>query len=445
MAYKTERNAILSKSKIYYFRGDIMISYWSLSNGARLVVEEIPHVRSAAIGIYIGVGSRHEPDGMKGASHFIEHMLFKGTEGLSARDIAEKFEGIGGQLNAFTSKEYTCVYARILDENIDLASDMMFDMVFNSCFYTRDFETEKGVVVEEINMTEDAPDDLIHDRFARRLWLDHPMGSPILGTLETVKGFSRDDVYGFYQSAYIPSNMIISVAGNVQASAIRDLMENLLSEQSSEKVDFPRINPHDYTGFLDLMEKDTEQVQICVGVQGISYKDEGRYAMNVMNSILGGGMSSRLFQKMREELGLAYSIYSYPSNYSDTGAYSIYIGTGQNKIDQCFEALQNQIQALVDRGITEEELDRTRRLIKSSMYLGLESVMNRMSRLGKAIIMYDKIISPEQAIERVMQVQPEQIQDLAIRLLGDQAISVAAIGPAGVMQEVEKQYQRIWG
>jgi predicted Zn-dependent peptidase len=160
----------------------MMISYWSLSNGARLVVEEIPHVRSAAIGIYIGVGSRHEPEEMKGASHFIEHMLFKGTDDLTARDIAEKFEGIGGQLNAYTSKEYTCVYARILDENVKLAAQIMFDMVFNSRFYPRDFETEKGVVVEEINMNEDSPDDLIHDRFARRLWMDHPMGSPIPGT-----------------------------------------------------------------------------------------------------------------------------------------------------------------------------------------------------------------------------------------------------------------------
>ena len=422
-----------------------MISYWSLSNGAKLVVEEIPHVRSAAIGIYIGVGSRHEPAGMKGASHFIEHMLFKGTEDLTARDIAERFEGIGGQLNAFTSKEYTCVYARTLDENINMAAEIMFDMVFNSRFHSRDFETEKGVVVEEINMNEDAPDDLIHDRFARRLWLDHPMGSPILGTLETVTGFNRDDVYGFYQASYIPSNMVISVAGNVQASAIKDLIEKLLSEQSVAELDFPCSNPNEYTGFLDLMEKDTEQVQICVGVQGLSYHDDQRYAMNVMNSILGGGMSSRLFQKLREELGLAYSIYSYPSNYSDTGSYSIFLVTGLNKIDQRFESLHQQIHSLLNQGISEGELDRTRSLIKSSMYLGLESVMNRMSRLGKAIIMYDKIISPEEAIERVMQVEPEQIQDLAIKLLGDQGISVAAIGPAGVMQEVEKQYQILWG
>jgi predicted Zn-dependent peptidase len=349
----------------------MMISYWSLSNGARLVVEEIPHVRSAAIGIYIGVGSRHEPEEMKGASHFIEHMLFKGTDDLTARDIAEKFEGIGGQLNAYTSKEYTCVYARILDENVKLAAQIMFDMVFNSRFYPRDFETEKGVVVEEINMNEDSPDDLIHDRFARRLWMDHPMGSPILGNLETVTAFNRDDVYGFYKSSYVPSNMVISVAGNVQAPAVKDMVEELMKEQSAGELHFPSHGHHEYTGFLDLMEKDTEQVQICVGVQGISYHDNRRYALNVMNSILGGGMSSRLFQSLREELGLAYSVYSYPSNYSDTGSYSIYIGTGQNKVKQCFEALENQLQALVSQGISEEELDRTRRLIKSSMFQSL--------------------------------------------------------------------------
>ncbi|KUG03332.1 peptidase, m16 family [hydrocarbon metagenome] len=421
-----------------------MIKYWRLSNGARLVVEEIPHVRSAAIGVYIGIGSRHEPDGMKGASHFIEHMLFKGTERLSAREIAENFEGIGGQLNAFTSKEYTCVYARTLDENISMAADIIFDMVFNSKFQFRDFETEKGVVVEEINMNEDAPDDLIHDRFARRLWFDHPMGSPILGTLDTVSSFVRDEVYGFYKSAYVPSNMVISLAGNVNALELKDKIEELLEQQENSEVDFLYTNHQDYKNFLDLMEKDTEQVQICVGVQGISYNDQSRYALNVMNSIFGGGMSSRLFQKLREELGLAYSIYSYPSNYSDTGAYSIYIGTGQNKIAQCFEALQSQTEDMVTHGITGEELERTQRLMKSSMYLGLESVMNRMSRLGKSVIMYDAIISPEEAIDRVLQVTEEQIKDRAVQLLGNQPISVAAIGPADVMREVENQYNKLW-
>ncbi len=422
-----------------------MINYWKLNNGARLVVEEIPHIRSAAIGIYIEVGSRHEPEGMKGASHFIEHMLFKGTEHLSARDIAEKFEVIGGQLNAFTSKEYTCLYARILDENLFEAADILFDMLFDSKFYLRDFETEKGVIVEEINMNEDAPDDLIHDRFARCLWLDHPMGSPILGTLATVSGFSRDDVYAFYKSAYVPSNLVISVAGNVNAIEVKDQIEKHLEHQANLEVDFPSTNPNQYHSFIDLLEKDTEQVQICVGVQGLSYNDENRYILNVMNSIFGGGMSSRLFQKIREELGLAYSIYSYPSNYSDTGAYSIYIGTGKNKIGQCFEALQSQTEYLVTQGITSEELERTQRLIKSSMYLGLESVMNRMSRLGKSVIMYDKIVSPEEAIDRVMQVNEQQIKDLAVKLLGSQPISAAAIGPADVLGEVEKQYKNLWG
>ncbi len=421
-----------------------MINYWKLNNGARLVVEEIPHVRSAAIGIYIGVGSRHEPEGIKGASHFIEHMLFKGTDRLSARDIAEKFEGIGGQLNAFTSKEYTCVYARTLDENIFMATDIMFDMVFNSKFHFRDFETEKGVVVEEINMNEDAPDDLIHDRFARRLWFDHPMGSPILGTLDTVSGFGRDQVYGFYKAAYVPSNMVISVAGNVKAVEIKEKIEQHLDQQESSKVEFPYTKLNDYQGFMDLMEKDTEQVQICVGVNGISYHDPKRYSLTVMNSIFGGGMSSRLFQKLREELGLAYSIYSYPSNYSDTGSYSIYIGTGQNKIAQCFEALQSQTEYMVTNGITTEELERTQQLIKSSMYLGLENVMNRMSRLGKSVIMYDQTVSPEEAIDRVMQVNEQQVKDLAIQMLGNQPISVAAIGPTEVMSEVEKQYTNLW-
>jgi len=422
-----------------------MINYWKLNNDARLVVEEIPHIRSAAIGIYIRLGSRHEPEGMKGSSHFIEHMLFKGTDRRSARDIAEKFEEIGGQLNAFTSKEYTCLYARTLDENIIMAADILFDMLFDSKYAPRDFETEKGVIMEEINMNEDAPDDLIHNLFARRIWFKHPMGSPILGTIASVSNFNRDDVYRFYKSSYIPANMVISVAGNVNSTEIKERIEKHLADQKNADTDFQYTRANSYEGFIDLMEKDTEQVQICVGVPGISYHDEARDKQNVMNSIFGGGMSSRLFQKLREELGLVYSIYSYPANYSDTGLYSIYIGTGANNISKCLEALHGEIDCLISHGIKTEEMERTQKLIKSSMYLGLESVMNRMSRLGKSIMMYDKTVSPEDLIKRVFQVREEQVQEFAASLLGKQAISIAAIGPAEVLTEVEKEYKKWWG
>lgn len=418
-----------------------MIEHMKLNNQAALVIEEIPYVRSAAVGIFIKVGSRHEPEGMKGASHFIEHMLFKGTPRRTAREIAEEFEGIGGQLNAFTSKEYTCVYARTLDESILTAIDILFDMLLESSFSPRDFETEKGVVVEEINMYEDTPDDLIHDVFAQCLWSRHPMGSPILGTLDSVTGFDRDSVYSFYKQYYVPANMIISVAGNVNKQEIMNRVMPHLENHPASPGNGTGAHPFGYEASLNLIEKDTEQIQICLGVPGISYHDDSRYAQNVLNSIWGGGMSSRLFQKLREELGLAYSVYSSPSNYSDTGSFSIYIGTGPGKIRSCFQALKNEFNDFAAKGIQPEEKERTQKLIKASMYLGLESVMNRMSRLGKSVLMYDRVIHPDDVMQKVFAVSETGVHDLFCDLFTRNAISIAAIGPGRVLSEISKEYE----
>jgi len=422
-----------------------VIDCWTLSNRARLVVEEIPYVKSAAIGVYIKIGSRHEPENIAGASHFIEHMLFKGTEKRSAREIAESFEKIGGQLNAFTSKEFTCVYARTLDENIYEAVDIIFDMLFKSKFSLREFATEKEVIMEEINMYEDTPDDLIHDLFARKLWCTHPIGSPILGTLETVSGFEQEEIFSFYKAKYTPQNMVISIAGNVDRIKIRDLVESYLQEEANQKEDYYPEKSIDYYPFINLVEKDTEQEQICLGVPGISYNDPDRYTMKVMDSILGGGMSSRLFQTIREELGLAYSVYSYPTNYSDTGSYSIYVGTGHNKVASFFEALFKEIEKFVQKGVSDEELLRSKHLIKSNIYLSMEGVMNRMNRWGKSILMYDEITPVEKIIDRILAVDRDMVRNLAANLLEEQSFSLAAIGPAGVLTEIEQEYKRWWG
>lgn len=418
-----------------------MIEYMKLNNQAALVIEEIPYVRSAAVGIFIKVGSRHEPEEMKGASHFIEHMLFKGTPRRTAREIAEEFEAIGGQLNAFTSKEYTCVYARTLDESILTAVDILFDMLLASSFAPRDFETEKGVVVEEINMYEDTPDDLIHDVFAQCLWNKHPMGSPILGTLESVNGFDRDSVYHFYKQYYVPANMVISVAGNVNKQEIINRVMAHFENYPAFPVDSSGGHPFGYQASLNLIEKDTEQIQICLGVPGISYHDDSRYAQNVLNSIWGGGMSSRLFQKLREEMGLAYSVYSSPASYSDTGSFSIYIGTGPGKICSCFQALKKEFNRFADQGIQSQEKERTQNLIKASMYLGLESVMNRMSRLGKSVLMYDRVINPEDVIKKVYAVTESAVHDLFCDLFTRNSISIAAIGPGRVLSEISREYE----
>ncbi len=421
-----------------------MINCWNLESKAKLVVEEIPYLKSAAIGVYIRVGSRNENTDIAGASHFIEHMLFKGTQKRSAREIAESFESIGGQLNAFTSKEYTCVYARTLDENIYMAIDILFDMLFNSQFRVRDVTTEKEVVIEEINMYEDTPDDLIHDVFARSLWEGHPMGSPILGTLESVSSFSSQDIYDFYKSRYIPANMVISVAGNVESSKIKDTIEKYLDNHGRGESECGNFEPSANKTFIKLLDKKTEQVQICLGVPGISYHDPHRYTQNVMNSILGGGMSSRLFQTIREEHGLAYSIYSYPSNYSDTGSYSIHIGTGAAKISKFFEVLYIELNKFINEGVSQEEVLRTQQLIKASMYMSLESVMNRMSRMGKSLLMYDKILPIEKVIDKVLAIDSEMVMEFSSGILKNELFSLAAIGSGEVLSVVENEYRKWW-
>ncbi|PKM76370.1 MAG: peptidase M16 [Firmicutes bacterium HGW-Firmicutes-15] len=422
-----------------------MIDSWSLSNGAKLVVEDIPYLKSAAIGVYIRVGSRNEILSLAGASHFIEHMLFKGTAKRTAREIAESFESIGGQLNAFTSKEHTCVYARTLDEDIYTAMEIVFDMLFCSKMAEKDFDTERNVVIEEINMYEDTPDELIHDVFARKFWEGHPMGFSILGTMDTISNMNRDELFQFYKKYYVPANMVISVAGNVENAKIREFIERTLESQKADLPVFVQEKPLEGTGFINLQPKEVEQMQICLGVPGISYHDEDRYTQNVMNSILGGGMSSRLFQKLREELGLAYSVYSYPSSYSDTGLYSIYIGTGPDKVGQFCAALYEQIDNFIKHGVKAEEITRTQKLMKSSISLGLESVMNRMTRLAKSMLMYGEIVSPEEVIERVYAVKPDMIQEMAHHIFKPELFSLAAIGDKEVLPIVEQEFQKWWG
>ncbi len=422
-----------------------MINCWSLSSGGKLVVEEIPYLKSAAIGVYIKVGSRNESPDIAGASHFVEHMLFKGTEKRTAREIAETFEGMGGQLNAFTSKEYTGIYARTLDEDIYQAIEIVFDMLFHSHFNEKDFNTEREVVIEEINMYEDAPDELIHDVYAQKFFAGHPLGFPILGTLETITNMQRDVLFNYYRQHYLPANMVFAVAGNVDENKIREAIEKQTAQLIGKVVESILQIPEPTTSFINLLPKEVEQVQICLGVPGISYHSSDRYTQNVMNSILGGGMSSRLFQSLREERGLAYSVYSYSSSYVDAGLYTIYIGTGPGKVAQFYEALYEQLQEFVDKGVSSEEITRTQKLMKSSIFLGLESVMNRMTRIAKSLLMYDEIVAPEEVIERIYGVTADMVNDFARQMLKPESFSMAAIGDKQVLQSVEQEYLKWWG
>ncbi|MEA4925377.1 MAG: pitrilysin family protein [Syntrophomonadaceae bacterium] len=422
-----------------------MINNWNLNNGAKLVIEDIPYVKSAAVGVYIKIGSRYETSSLAGASHFLEHMLFKGTPRRSARDIAETMEGMGGQLNAYTGKEYTCVYARALDEDIYAAMEIVFDMLLHSTMEPKEFDTERSVIMEEINMYEDTPDELIHDIFARKFWDGDPMGNSILGTAESITGMNRDELYRYYKKYYVPANFIVAVAGNVDTARIKDFVEAKLNECEPAASLTPLEQPAKSQPFVNLVAKDVEQIQISLGVPGLSYRDENRYTQNVMNSILGGGMSSRLFQKLREELGLAYSVYTYPASYSDTGLFSFYIGTSASRVPMFCAALSEQLQLFVDKGVSREEINRTQKLMKSSISLGLESVMNRMTRLGKSILMYDQVVPPEEIIARVYAVEPDMVQQMAQNLFKPELFSIAAIGSDDALPIIENQFNKWWG
>ncbi len=424
-----------------------MITFSRLDEGARLVIEEIPYLRSAAVGVYIQVGSRDESSGLEGCSHFVEHMLFKGTSKRNAREIAEDFESIGGQVNAFTSKEYTGVYVRTLDEDIYSGMDMIFDMLFDSQMVDKEYGTEREVIKEEIGMYEDTPDELIHDVFAGSMWGSQRMGHSILGTIDSLNQLKRSQLFDFYKDYYNPRNMVIAVAGNVKSEKVIEAVQHRLSDYcAGGGCTAATASPATQSGqrFVSTVPKEIEQVQICVGVPSINYHSEDRYTQNVFNTLLGGGMSSRLFQSLREEKGLAYSVYSAPSSYSDTGIFAINIGTGQSKIGEFFDCLHSELDKITSDGVNIIEVDRAKKQIKSSVLLGLESVMNRMTRLAKAVLMYDRVVTVDEVIEKVEAVDVEMINKLAGGLFKTGGLSMAAIGDKKVLPVVEQEFSRWW-
>lgn len=401
-----------------------------LSNGVRIITEEIEHVRSAAIGIWVGAGSRDESEGFEGISHFIEHMFFKGTEHRSARALAESLEAVGGQLNAFTTKEYTCYYAKTLDEDLDLAIDVLSDMFFCSLFDEKEIEKEKNVVIEEIKMYEDSPDELIHDVFSEYVWNDHPLGKPILGTEESIRALSREKIMQFLTQHYAPDNVVISVAGRINHD---DVVAKLSAQFGTFARGGRRVLEETPVGhtIAHYQKKDTEQMHILMGVPGLGQDDEDIYAMHIFNNILGGGLSSRLFQEIREQRGLAYSVYSYHATYVDTGLFAVYAGTSPKNTQEVIVCILEELLEMKEKGITAEELNRTKAQIKGSLYLGLEAVSSRMSRLGKTELTYNRVLSPEEVVEKLEKVTLEDIIRLIGRLWQKEKISIMTLGPAG--------------
>jgi predicted Zn-dependent peptidase len=401
-----------------------------LPNGIRLVTERIPHVRSVAVGVWVDTGSRHEPLPLAGASHFIEHLVFKGTETRSAEEIAKAVDSVGGQMDAFTTKEHTCFYVTVLDQHLPLAADLLSDILLHPRFAADDIEREKTVVLQEFRMVEDTPDDLIHDLFAERLWAGHPLGRPILGEKEIITGLGRDRLLTHFGTEYCPGRITIAAAGRLEHGALVDLL-------GKRFLDFTRACPERDGGpptvrpGLELIEKPLEQVHFVLGGPGLQQDSPERYVLYLLNTIVGGSMSSRLFQEVRERQGLVYSIYSGNAAFRDCGLYYIYAGTEPAHFATVVRLVIGELRKLRRDGITADELDRAKDHLKGSLMLSLESTSSRMTRIAKQELYFGHAFSLDEILAAIDRVTRDEVVALIDRLVGTTPLSLVALGPAG--------------
>jgi predicted Zn-dependent peptidase len=404
-----------------------------LPNGLRILTESIPAMRSVTFGVWVGVGSRDETSARAGVSHFLEHLLFKGTTRRSALDISASIEAVGGETNAFTTKEYTCYYARVLDADAPLAIDVMCDLIVDSVLAPADVETERGVILEEIAMHDDEPGDEVHDLLAEAIFgADTPLGRLISGTAETITAMTRKQILAFYRSRYTPSNIVISAAGNLDHAKLVKLVRAAFERTpaSAEEPIAPRAAAAVKTRKPSVVvrEKDTEQAHIVYGCEGYGRLDKRRFALGVFNNSLGGGMSSRLFQEIREKRGLAYSVYSYTSQYTDTGLFAVYAGCAPGRVDEVLELVKVEFARVVANGLTEAEVVRGKGMMKGSLVLALEDTGSRMSQLGKGELLYDDLLSVDDLLERIDAVTVADVREIAVDLLS-RPMSLAVVGP----------------
>ncbi|MDR1321026.1 MAG: insulinase family protein [Gracilibacteraceae bacterium] len=397
-----------------------------LPNGVRVVSEELPHMRSVALGIWIGAGSRYEREKLSGASHFAEHMLFKGTEKRGARQIAEELDAVGGQINAFTGRETTCFYARVLDEDVGVAADVLTDMFFHSVFDPAEMEKEKHVILEEIKMYEDTPDDLILDLFTENLWRGHALGRSVLGNAETLSGLTRADMLEYLAANYTPERIIIAVAGKFRPREMTELLAPF-AELSRPAAAPDRRRPEPGT-VRRHYPKDIEQTHIVVGGPALPVRHEDIYTLSMINNILGVGMSSELFQEIREKRGLVYDVHSLVGAYQDAGLFGIYAGTAPEKSEEVIRAVLAEGEKLKQYGVSEEKLARTFTQMKGNMFLGLESVSGVMNRIGKMEIDYGEVKTAEAVLAELQKVTPADVSRVWSGLWRRDSLSVITLG-----------------
>ncbi len=400
----------------------------TLPNGVRVLTETMPHVRSASLGIWSDVGSAAEAPELRGISHLVEHMLFKGTERRTSREIAETMDGVGGNLNAFTDKEVTCYYAKVIDTHVPLAIDVLADMFLHSTFDPSELAKEQKVVLEEIKMYDDSPDDMIHDLFVRTMWSGSNLGEPTIGYAETISALTSDDLRAHMRAHYAPNVCVFAAAGNVDHDAIVALVEAAFAGFAGRAV-APKPETPTLTPKTLVKKKDTEQAYVVLGTRGLSVRDERRYALSVLDTILGGGMSSRLFQEVREKRGLAYSVYTFQQGYRGAGLFGVSAGTSPASVDECIDVVVSELASFAESGPTAGEVALAREHLKGSMTLGLESSSARMIRLGRSEFNLGEQLEIE-AIERAIDaVDVEQVAALAREVLATDGLGLCVLGP----------------
>jgi predicted Zn-dependent peptidase len=399
-----------------------------LPNGLTVITEAMEHIRSVSIGIWIRTGSRDEDLQWNGISHFIEHMVFKGTRNRSAEAIARQVDSIGGNMDAFTAKECVCFNVKVLDEHLPVALDVLSDLVLNPVFDVQDISRERGVILEEIKMDEDNPDYLVHEIFTQNFWKDHPLGKPILGTRDTVKRFEQKVVLESYGPRFAPGNMIVSAAGHLGHARFVDLVQKHFQHMKPFKNGFHSQPPKVVPRIIMRNKKSLEQVQICVGVPSHPIAHEKRYASYILNTLLGGGMSSRLFQNIRERQGLAYAIYSDLNPYRDTGCLSVYAGTSRESAAKVVQSVVSEFRTLKTEAVPEEELRRAKDQLKGSLMLSLESSTARMSNLARQEMYFDRFYSLDELIEKIEGVTAEDLQQMSNEFFRTDSIAVTVLG-----------------
>jgi predicted Zn-dependent peptidase len=405
-----------------------------LPSGLRIVTEEVPSVRSAAIGIWVNVGSRDETPAVAGASHFLEHLLFKGTTRRTALEISATIEAVGGEMNAFTSKEYTCFYARVIDTDLPMAIDVVSDLITSSIVSALDVDAERKVVLEEIAMRDDDPSDLVHDLYAETYYGDTTLGRPILGTIKSIKEMSRGSVFNYYKKKYLPQDLVVAVAGNIKHKRVVAMVEEALSRDNFLDVKgSPQIRPNTPVKTkpvhtVGLLTRKTEQAHMFYGMEGVARADDRRFAMGVLASALGGGMSSRLFQEIREKRGLAYSVYAYAQQFAGSGQIGFYAGCNPTKAIEVVEIIREVLADVAENGMSHEEIERAKGAVRGSLVLSQEDSASRMSRIGKNEIVYGQVMGFDDILKAISRVNPTDVREIASEYL-TKSPTLALVGP----------------